>query len=337
MGINGLFPLLCQHVPMTRVTQAGGLTAAIDFGTLVHKFAKAKAVCEAAATEPFEFGSAAHVVHIVNAMERVSGMFSRTVWVLDNPGKNPAKVFEHRRRSVTTARGLELAVVRDMAFGRIKASVGDKRTFATMVESEPELEAIMGKTIGPALATGEITLEVAIEARERELERSAFQRGTVGSSLIREIRSLAGSRGMDSIVAPLGVEAEHLAATLQARGLFDAVVSEDMDTVCFGATRMLCKYDGVGFTSIELADILSGLGISMAQLIDLGILAGSDFTDRTPKGVAAVTAYKLIKQHQTIEAVLEFRNEPADLEGFGFEAARHEFKKTLDYPDEFVV
>lgn len=55
---------------------------------------------------------------------------------------------------------------------------------------------------------------------------------------------------------------------------------------------------------IDFALAMSGLDLSYEQFVDLCILCGCDYCCSV-KGVGPKTALKLIRQHKTIEAVLE--------------------------------
>ena len=48
----------------------------------------------------------------------------------------------------------------------------------------------------------------------------------------------------------------------------------------------------------------AGMGLSMAQFVDVCILAGCDYCD-TIKGIAALTAHKLVKEHGSLEKVID--------------------------------
>jgi 5'-3' exonuclease len=135
-------------------------------------------------------------------------------------------------------------------------------------------------------------------------------------------------------MAPPGVEAEQLAADMQRRGAFDYVVSEDMDALTFGARRLLCKQTYEGFSCVDLDCLLATTGLTMPQFVDLCILCGTDFTERTVPRVGHVGAYDLVKQHGTIEAVLEARGHGDHLDGFDFAAARAQF--TMAIPDDYA-
>ena len=55
---------------------------------------------------------------------------------------------------------------------------------------------------------------------------------------------------------------------------------------------------------IELSKALNECGLTYEQLIDVGILIGTDFNPNGIKGLGPKTALKLIKQHGTLENAL---------------------------------
>jgi flap endonuclease-1 len=55
---------------------------------------------------------------------------------------------------------------------------------------------------------------------------------------------------------------------------------------------------------VELNKVLKDCGITYEQLIDVGILIGTDFNPDGIKGLGPKTALKLIKQHGTLENAL---------------------------------
>lgn len=95
-----------------------------------------------------------------------------------------------------------------------------------------------------------------------------------------------------------------------------AAGSEDMDTLTFG-TPLLLKHltfseqKKMPVHEVSLPRALEGLGLTMEQFIDLCILLGCDYMEPV-RGVGPKTAFKLIKEFKTIEAVrahLEEREE----------------------------
>ena len=55
---------------------------------------------------------------------------------------------------------------------------------------------------------------------------------------------------------------------------------------------------------MELAKTLSETGLTYEQLIDVGILIGTDFNPDGIKGLGPKTALKLVKQYGTLEDAL---------------------------------
>ncbi|KAK4424481.1 Flap endonuclease 1 [Sesamum alatum] len=113
--------------------------------------------------------------------------------------------------------------------------------------------------------------------------------------------------GVPVIEAPCEAEAQ-CAALCRAEKVF-AVASEDMDSLTFGAPRFLRHLMGPSSKKIpvlefEVSKVLEELNLNMDQFIDLCILAGCDYCDSI-RGIGGLTALKLIRQHGSIEHILE--------------------------------
>ena len=92
-----------------------------------------------------------------------------------------------------------------------------------------------------------------------------------------------------------------------------AVGSEDMDTLTFGTAKLarhLMEPESRKMPVVEfdLQKVLSGLELSMESFIDLCILCGCDYCDNI-KGIGPTTALKLIREHKTLEKVMELIRE----------------------------
>jgi len=89
-------------------------------------------------------------------------------------------------------------------------------------------------------------------------------------------------------------------------GLAFATASEDMDSLTFGTDFLLRGFNSKKepICQIELKQVLEGFEMSHAQFVDLCILCGCDYT-HSIGGMGPVTAFKLIKEHESIEQVLE--------------------------------
>ncbi|KAK7838377.1 flap endonuclease 1 [Quercus suber] len=107
------------------------------------------------------------------------------------------------------------------------------------------------------------------------------------------------------------------------------VASEDMDSLTFGAPRFLRHLMDPSSRKVP------ELNLTMDQFIDLCILSGCDYCDSI-RGIGGMTALKLIRQHGSIENILENINKeryqiPDD---WPYQEARRLFKEPLVCTDE---
>ncbi|CAL0300164.1 unnamed protein product [Lupinus luteus] len=113
--------------------------------------------------------------------------------------------------------------------------------------------------------------------------------------------------GVPVVEAPS--EAEAQCAALCKAGKVYAVASEDMDSLTFGAPKFLRHLmdpssKKVPVMEFEIEKILEGLNMTMDQFIDFCILSGCDYCESI-RGIGGITALKLIRQHSSIENVLD--------------------------------
>ncbi|CAN3366154.1 flap endonuclease 1 [Diutina catenulata] len=123
-----------------------------------------------------------------------------------------------------------------------------------------------------------------------------------------EAKKLLELMGIPMVDAPC--EAEAQCAELAAGGKVFAAASEDMDTLCYEPPFLLrhltfSEARKMPIDQIEYPVAMEGLGLTKGQFIDMCILLGCDYCE-TIKGVGPVTAYKLIREHGSLDAVVEF-------------------------------
>ena len=113
-------------------------------------------------------------------------------------------------------------------------------------------------------------------------------------------------RLMGNPVIEAPCEAEAQCAEIVKNGKAFATASEDMDSLTFATSVLLRGFNSKKEPVIEInySELISGLEMTHEQFVDLCILCGCDYTD-TIDGVGPITAYKLIKEHKTIEKVVE--------------------------------
>jgi len=111
-------------------------------------------------------------------------------------------------------------------------------------------------------------------------------------------------------------EGEAQASQMVIEGRVWATASQDYDTMLFGAPRMVRNLNITGKRSlpngkvitiqpeqIELHKLLDALKLTREQLIDLGILLGTDFNPDGFRKIGPATGYKLIKQYGSFQEV----------------------------------
>lgn len=134
--------------------------------------------------------------------------------------------------------------------------------------------------------------------------------------MVESSKELLGYMGIPVLQAPS--EGEAMCAALCKDGVVDFAASQDYDSLLFGAPKLLRNISLSGRKKlpkqevwievrpeiIELEKALRELGISREQLITIGLLIGTDYNYGV-KGVGPKTALKLVKDHKTLDKVLE--------------------------------
>jgi flap endonuclease-1 len=174
-----------------------------------------------------------------------------------------------------------------------------------------------------------IRYEQALKAGKTE-EARVFAQATshLKDYMAEDSKKLLNLMGIPWIQAPSEGEAQ--AAHLARRGDADYCASQDYDSLLFGAPKLLRNvtisgrrklpskniYVEIVPEVVELEQVLKECGITYEQLIDVGILIGTDFNPDGIKGLGPKTALKLIKEHGSLENTLphlknaEFPAEP---------------------------
>ena len=158
--------------------------------------------------------------------------------------------------------------------------------------------------------------EEATAARQAGDLARAYSKSTMTSRLtadmIADAKELLRLMGLPIVEAPS--EAEAQAAHMARRGDAWAAASKDYDALLFGAPRLVrfLTLSGREFLPsqgtfrpitpelIDLQRMLDALEIARPQLIDLGLLVGTDFHPGV-KGIGPKKALALVKRHGAIE------------------------------------
>ena len=145
----------------------------------------------------------------------------------------------------------------------------------------------------------------------------------LNAEILNDSKRLIASMGLPIIQAPSEGEAQ--AAYMAARGDVYIVGSQDYDSLLFGAPRVVRNlaitgkrklpkkniYIDVEPEVMSLDDELSRMGISRKQLVEIGIMCGTDYNPGLSR-VGPKTALKLIKEHGDLETVLAAQGQTVD-------------------------
>jgi flap endonuclease-1 len=166
----------------------------------------------------------------------------------------------------------------------------------------------------------EIAKERYEEAKQYEditaMRRYSSQLVRLDDNMIEESKRLLKAMGIDVIQAPSEGEAE-AAYLCKTREDVYASVSQDYDSLLFGTPRLIRnltlarrKKTFTGYVEVKpeeiiLKDVLESLGISLDQLICLGILVGTDYN---PKGIPRIgqkKALNIVKEYKKPKLIFD--------------------------------
>lgn len=182
----------------------------------------------------------------------------------------------------------------------------------------------------PELKSAEIAKRAEVKERAREEYRLAVERGDIEGArrhaqatsrltkpMVEQAKQLLSAMGVPTVQAPSEGEAQ--AAYMTRKGDAWATASQDYDSLLFGASRLVRNFAITGrrklpgkpvYINIEpemlkLEDVLTELALTREQLIDVGILLGTDFNPEGFEGIGPKKALKIIKDAGSFRAAVE--------------------------------
>lgn len=174
------------------------------------------------------------------------------------------------------------------------------------------------KTLEERQKRKEIAQKEYIEALEEgDLEKArvkAQQTSRVTEDIVRQSKELLNALGIPYVQAPSEGEAQ--ASYMVKKGDAFAVGSQDYDCLLVGAPVLIRNltssekrklpgkkaYVKISPEQIRLDENLKALGITQEQLVDIGILIGTDFNEGI-KGIGPKKSLALIKEKGSIENI----------------------------------
>ena len=133
--------------------------------------------------------------------------------------------------------------------------------------------------------------------------------------MVEESKMILTLLGIPYIQAPS--EGEAAAAQLTQSNIAFACASQDYDSLLFGAKRLIRNlaisgkrkvpnrnvYVDIEPEVIEQQQLLNETGLNLEQLVDIGILIGTDFNPGGIPGIGPKTALKLVREHSKLEKI----------------------------------
>jgi flap endonuclease-1 len=152
--------------------------------------------------------------------------------------------------------------------------------------------------------------KAAVEKKDvGEMKKYAARTAYLTEEMVDESKELIRALGLPIVQAPSEGEAQ--AAAMVKKGDVWAIVSQDTDSLIFGADRLVrnlsisgrrkkaskLAYETVLPEIVDLKQNLQNLGISQDQLIVLAILVGTDYNPGGVKGLGPKKGLKLVKEY----------------------------------------
>jgi len=165
-------------------------------------------------------------------------------------------------------------------------------------------------------ASAEKDWKAAVEAGDLKRAQTAASRSSrLETPMIEESKALLEAMGVPWIAAP--GEGEAQMAAMVRKGDAWAGASQDFDAMLFGAPTLVRnltlagkrrlpsgKTVDVSPEVVRLGDVLTALSITREQLVDVGILVGTDFNDGV-RGIGPKKGLALLKRLGDLEHVAE--------------------------------
>jgi flap endonuclease-1 len=158
------------------------------------------------------------------------------------------------------------------------------------------------------------------EGRIEDARKYSTRTAVLTDKMVEESKTILSYLGIPFIQAP--ADGEAAAAYLTKRGLAFAAASQDYDSILFGAKRLVRNlaisgkrkvsnrnvYVDVEPEMLEHEKVLQETGLTPEQLVDVGILIGTDFNPGGFPGIGPKTAIKLIKENGKLENVEKIKH-----------------------------
>ncbi|HXG73312.1 MAG TPA: flap endonuclease-1 [Candidatus Nitrosotenuis sp.] len=164
------------------------------------------------------------------------------------------------------------------------------------------------------------------EGNIEEMRKYAQQTTAMQDGMVDDAKHLLGLFGIPYVEAPS--EGEATAAHMTQTGIAYASASQDYDSLLFGAKRLVRNFTNSGRRKlpnrntyieiepeiIDLQKLLTELGVTREQLVDIGILIGTDFNPDGFERIGPKTALKMIKEFGRLEDIPQIQDKLVEID-----------------------
>jgi flap endonuclease-1 len=178
--------------------------------------------------------------------------------------------------------------------------------------------------------------EAIMAGRFEDARKYGQATSVLTDKMVEESKMILTLLGIPYIQAPS--EGEAAAAQLTQSNIAFACASQDYDSLLFGAKRLIRNlaisgkrkvpnrnvYVDIEPEIIEQQQLLNETGLNLEQLVDIGILIGTDFNPGGIPGIGPKTALKLVREHNKLEKIEKIE---ASLANIPYKGIREVFLK----------
>jgi flap endonuclease-1 len=158
------------------------------------------------------------------------------------------------------------------------------------------------------------------EGRMEDARKYSTRTAVLTDKMVEDSKKMLSYLGIPYIQAPS--DGESAASYLTRQDMAFAVASQDYDSILFGAKKLVRNlaisgkrkvpsrktYIDIEPEILEHDKVLHETGLTHEQLVDVGILIGTDFNPGGFPGIGPKTAIKLIKENGRLEDVKKLKN-----------------------------
>ena len=295
MGVSDfrkLLQLVPQAVKTLEYRQCSGQIWAIDASIFCYRFSHNRDAK----------GPNSHVDKFYQLFLRMLKNGIQPVLVLD--GRAPPQK-AHTIQARKAQRRQNIAKVGELAQDLFEMAGVDVQLVPAQMDSKIMDETVKKITLEQFVTEYQGTpLESQMKAKVEQIKKASKNIITFNPHLEEDLYQLCSLLNIPVLQAE--GEADSVCAKLYRDKMIHAVVSEDSDMLFYGVGRLLSKFSWLeSFEEINLSVLLSGLGITYQQFIDLCILCGTDYTPSTITGIGPSRALSYIRAGMPIETLID--------------------------------